>query len=82
MPNDVRHTKRNLPVSVMIANVETLVSATADVYRTPETVLIQITSNRSDGQMLAEFLEQEGPIGLSFSAVPVPRANREKRDTN
>lgn len=58
---------------IMISNKERLVAATADVYRTPEEVLIQITSKNTDGQLLAEFLEQEASIGLSFSAVPVPR---------
>jgi len=73
MGKDIIHTQRQLPVEVLVVNRPKLVLATADIYRTPEKVLIQITAKDANGQILAEYLEQEGPIGLSFSAVPVRR---------
>jgi hypothetical protein len=54
--------------------------AQADIYRTPDKVLIQITAVGENGQLLAEFLEQAEPIGLSFGPIPVQNIskNREK----
>jgi hypothetical protein len=71
MGDYVRHTARQLPV--VIASNPELVLAKAEVYRTPDKVLIQITSEAANGQILAEFLEQEASIGLMFSAVPSVR---------
>lgn len=78
MSDQVRHTARQLPV--MIGNNDIL-TATADIYRSPDKVLIQITSEKRSGQLLAEFLEQEGRISCTFSALPVQNM-REKRETN
>lgn len=74
--DDVRTTRKSIPV--LIGN-DTHVMASADIYRTPEKVMIQISAGGIDGQMLAEFLEQAEPIALSFGAIPVQNIT-EKRD--
>ena len=73
--DDVKRTHRQLPVLIGMEHI----MASADIFRTPDKVLIQITANSSDGQLLAEFLEQAEPIGLSFSPLPV-RNITEKRE--
>lgn len=55
------------------------VMARADIYRSPDRVLIQIIQDGPDGQLLADFLEQAEPIAVSFTAIPVQnRAERER----
>jgi hypothetical protein len=55
------------------------VMATADIYRSPGQVLIQIIQTGPESQLLADFLEQAAPIALSFDAIPV-RNITEKRE--
>lgn len=78
MADDLRQTIRQLPV--LIGNDHEHVMAKADIFRSPDKVLIQITSTGPESQLLAEFLEQAEPIALSFEAIPV-RNIREKRET-
>jgi hypothetical protein len=66
-------------VSVIIGKNNDQVLAKAEIYRTPDKVLIQITSSRPEGQLLVDFLEQAEPIGLSFRVIPVQNI-REKRE--
>jgi len=77
---DVIHTKRNLPIEVGHLN-NSYVMANADIYRTPEEVLIQIVVKGERGQYISEFLEQPEPIGLRFIPIPVRNAG-EKREKN
>jgi len=81
MANELVHTSRSLPV--VVGYDYQRVVAKADIFRSPEKVLIQIASENKDGQALAELLEQDTPIALSiiFVATPV-RNSKEKRDTN
>ena len=72
----LRKLAKKLPVLI---NHDDHVMARAEVFRTPDKVLIQITSDGEDGQILAEFLEQAAPIALSFVAIPVQNI-REKRE--
>lgn len=78
MNNQIKHTNRQLPV--LIGNDQTHILAKTEIFRTPEKVLIQITSDGPNGQLLAEFLEQAEPIGISFIPIPVQNI-REKRET-
>lgn len=77
MADDVIHTIRQLPV--LIGAKYGHVMAQAEVFRKPDSVLIQITADGKKSQLLAEFLEQEEPIGMSFIAIPVQNI-REKRE--
>ena len=79
MSDDLRQTKRHLPV--LVGHDFQHVMARVDIQRTPDTVIITITSDGVNGQRLAEFLEQAEPIALSFGAIPV-RNIREKRDNS
>ncbi len=74
----MKHMKKDL--SVVIGKNSEYVMAKADVYRDLNRVLIQITSNEPEGQLLADFLEQAEPIGLSFRVIPVQNII-EKRET-
>jgi hypothetical protein len=68
-------------VSVVIGKNSEYVMAKADIYRDLNRVLIQIVSNEPDGQLLADFLEQAEPIGLSFRVIPVQNIIEKKRET-
>lgn len=74
---NVRRTQKQIPV--LIGHDGQHVMARADIFRTPDKVLVQITapSDRAEGQLLADFLEQAEPIALSFDAIPVQN-KREK----
>ena len=67
MGDYLRHIGKRLPVLINDKHV----MATAEIFRTPEKVLIQVTSEGSDSQLLADFLEQDAPMGISFLAIPV-----------
>jgi hypothetical protein len=73
----VIRTKRDLPV--LIGHHQEHIMAQAEVFRTPEKVLVQITGYGPEGQLLAELLEQAEPIALYFGAIPVQNI-REKRE--
>jgi len=76
--DDVRRTSKQIPVMI---NHHEHVLASADIFRTPDKVLIQITAPANDrGNHLADFLEQAEPIAVSFTAIPVQNTT-EKRDT-
>lgn len=74
--DNYRNTKRKLPV---LLGEQQHIMASADIYRTPEKVLVQITCTGQESQLFAEFLEQAEPIALYFGAVPVQN-DREKRE--
>lgn len=76
MSKDLRHIKRKLPVLI---NDRKHIMANAEIFRTPDKILIEIVSEGPEGQLLAEFLEQAEPIALSFSAIPVQNIT-EKRE--
>lgn len=78
MANDVRHTQRNLPVLIHMGDEQ--IMAVADIFITPDKVMIQIVSNKDRNNLLGEFLEQAEPIGLSFGSIPVQNKT-EKRET-
>jgi hypothetical protein len=67
-------------VSVVIGKNSEYVMAKAEIYRDLNRVLIQITSNEPEGQLLADFLEQAEPIGLSFRVIPVQTIIEKKRE--
>lgn len=79
MSEHMRNMSRLMPV--MIGFNQEHVLARADIYRTPDKVLIQVTAAGEDGQLLAEFLEQTEPIGLSFGPIPVQNISK-KREKN
>lgn len=68
--------ERALPVLI---NDNTYIMAKAEIYRTPDSVLIEISAEGKESQLLAEFLEQAEPIALSFGAIPVKNVT-EKRE--
>lgn len=77
--NSVRNVSRMLPVLIHMNQEH--VMARAEIFRSPDKILIQIVSTGTESQLLGEFLEQVEPIALSFGAVPV-RNIRQKRETN
>lgn len=77
MANDIERIVRQLPV--LIGTNHEHVMAKAEIYRRPDGVLIIITANGQESQLLAEFLEQAEPIALSFGAIPVQNI-REKKE--
>lgn len=78
MPSDVQPTRRDLPV--IVGHNWQHIMAKAEIFRTPEGMMIQITGQGEDAQHLAEYLEQAEPIALTFIAIPA-LTPREKRDT-
>lgn len=74
--DDVRQISRQLPVSIFDGHI----LAAANIYRKPDTVLIQITVDGSNGQLLADFLEKIEPIALAFSSANPIRNINEKRE--
>lgn len=67
-------------IAVVIGKQGEHVMAKADIYRDLNRVLIQITSDKPEGQLLVDFLEQAEPIGLSFRVIPVQNIIEKKRD--
>ena len=76
MDDDMVHTTRQLPV--LIGHNYKRVMARADIFRSPNKVMIQIVSEDSNGKTLAELLEQDEPIALIFGAVPVRNCREER----
>lgn len=78
----MKQLKRDLPV--FLGNDSSHTMAKAEIYETSDKVLIQITASGDGGRYLAEFLEQNIPIGLSFGPIPIRdiMSVREKRETN
>lgn len=69
MNDDTQYRPSQLPVLIGINHKQVL--ANADIFRSPDKVLIQITLTGADSQLLANFLEQAEPIGLDFGPKPV-----------
>lgn len=74
MAKDLIHTVKDLPIAI---HDQQLVKTKAEIFHKPDSVLVQIVASGPESQLLAEYLEQWAPIGLTFSAVPAVRAVRE-----
>lgn len=77
MVEHLRNTRRQLPV--FIGEDQKHAMASAEIVREPNEVVITIVGTGLEGQLLADFLEQAEPIGLTFIPIPV-RNIREKRE--
>jgi hypothetical protein len=77
----MRALERDLPV--FLGSDQSHTMAKAEIYKTSDKVLIQITASGDGGRYLSEFLEQNIPIGLSFNPIPIRdiMSVREKRET-
>lgn len=76
MGNNVRHTERTIPV--LLGGDDEHVLAKADIFQTPDSVLIQVTASGPESKLLAEFLGQQEIIAVGFQAIPVQNIRERK----
>lgn len=68
---------RQMPVLIGDSNH---VMAVAEITREIDKVTIVVRSTGEQGQLLASFLEQAEPIGLSFIALPIQNVRERERN--
>lgn len=69
------------PIPVLVGFDQAHVMAKAEIFRNPDSMMIQIIVTGKENMLLAEFLEQAEPIALSFVARPFEN-KIEKRENN